>query len=264
LARGIRAIALAGIRSFLLSELGAQVARRRARTCPRARRSRGSSRRLRELVRDEPMRELAIAAFLYAALQVCLVSFIVVYLTGIAALLARRSGPRAHGGERRRSSSGASRGAASLISTSHRACCWDGSASPPAPVRSRPPASPRLADRAAILVTSAVFGATAIGWNGVMLSEVARLAPTNRVGAITGAFGFVTFGGVMARAADLRPDRRADRQLSVRIRDVRQPRRRFWCMVAGPSQKVSADGVAALLATAIRSCLTRRQEAATA
>ena len=51
---------------------------------------------------------------------------------------------------------------------------------------------------AAILVTSAVFGATAIGWNGVMLSEVARLAPANRVGAITGAFGSVTFGGVMA------------------------------------------------------------------
>ena len=50
---------------------------------------------------------------------------------------------------------------------------------------------------AAILATSAVFGATAIGWNGVMLSEVARLAPSNRVGAITGAFGFVTFGGVM-------------------------------------------------------------------
>ena len=49
----------------------------------------------------------------------------------------------------------------------------------------------------AILVTSAVFGATAIGWNGVMLSEVARLSPANRVGAITGASGFVTFGGVM-------------------------------------------------------------------
>jgi hypothetical protein len=51
---------------------------------------------------------------------------------------------------------------------------------------------------AAILATSAVFGATAIGWNGVMLSEVARLAPPNRVGAITGAYAFVTFGGVMA------------------------------------------------------------------
>ncbi len=30
-----------------------------------------------------------------------------------------------------------------------------------------------------------------------MLAEVARLAPANRVGAITGASGFVTFGGVM-------------------------------------------------------------------
>jgi hypothetical protein len=50
---------------------------------------------------------------------------------------------------------------------------------------------------AAILATSALFGATAIGWNGVQLAEVARNASADRVGAITGASGFVTFGGVM-------------------------------------------------------------------
>jgi MFS family permease len=36
---------------------------------------------LRELARNDAIRELAITAFIYAALQVCLVSFIVVYLT---------------------------------------------------------------------------------------------------------------------------------------------------------------------------------------
>jgi sugar phosphate permease len=43
----------------------------------------------------------------------------------------------------------------------------------------------------------ALFGGTAIGWNGVMLAEVARLAPIGRAGAITGATGFITFAGVV-------------------------------------------------------------------
>ena len=50
---------------------------------------------------------------------------------------------------------------------------------------------------AAILATSALFGATAIGWNGVQLAEVARNAPADRVGAIMGASGFIGFAGVM-------------------------------------------------------------------
>ena len=42
-----------------------------------------------------------------------------------------------------------------------------------------------------------LFGATAIGWNGVQLAEVARSSPAGQVGATTGAAGFLTFGGVM-------------------------------------------------------------------
>jgi hypothetical protein len=42
-----------------------------------------------------------------------------------------------------------------------------------------------------------VFGATAFGWNGVQLSEVARLAPPGSAGKVTGATGFVTFAGVV-------------------------------------------------------------------
>ena len=37
-----------------------------------------------------------------------------------------------------------------------------------------------------------LFGTTAIGWNGVQLSEVARHAPWGQEGSITGAAGFVT------------------------------------------------------------------------
>jgi len=43
-----------------------------------------------------------------------------------------------------------------------------------------------------------LFGATAIGWNGVQLSEVARLADPGMAGKVTGATSFVTFAGVVA------------------------------------------------------------------
>jgi MFS family permease len=50
---------------------------------------------------------------------------------------------------------------------------------------------------ATIIPLALVFGATAIGWNGVQLSEVARLAPAGAAGKVTGASGFVTFAGVV-------------------------------------------------------------------
>ncbi|MDH3239625.1 MAG: MFS transporter [Alphaproteobacteria bacterium] len=46
--------------------------------------------------------------------------------------------------------------------------------------------------------TAILFGATAIGWNGVMLAELARVAPPGQAGAATGGFVFVTFGGIVA------------------------------------------------------------------
>jgi hypothetical protein len=48
-----------------------------------------------------------------------------------------------------------------------------------------------------VLPIAALFGATAIGWNGVQLSELARRAPPGHAGSVTGAAGFVTFSGVV-------------------------------------------------------------------
>jgi MFS family permease len=48
-----------------------------------------------------------------------------------------------------------------------------------------------------LLGVCAAFGATAIGWNGVQLSQVARHAPAGEAGAVTGASGFLTFTGVV-------------------------------------------------------------------
>jgi len=49
----------------------------------------------------------------------------------------------------------------------------------------------------ALFVFASVFGATAVGWNGVYLAEVARLAPAGRVGEATGGCLFFTFLGVV-------------------------------------------------------------------
>jgi MFS family permease len=49
----------------------------------------------------------------------------------------------------------------------------------------------------AILAVSAALGATAIGWNGVYLSEIARLAPAGEAGRATGGCLFFTYVGVV-------------------------------------------------------------------
>ncbi len=52
---------------------------------------------------------------------------------------------------------------------------------------------------ALLLVVSACFGASAVGWNGVYLAEVARLAPPGKAGMATGGNLFFSyFGAVIA------------------------------------------------------------------
>jgi len=49
----------------------------------------------------------------------------------------------------------------------------------------------------AIYAIMSLFGFTAVGWNGVYLAEIARLAPPELIGSATGAALFVTFFGVV-------------------------------------------------------------------
>lgn len=51
---------------------------------------------------------------------------------------------------------------------------------------------------AAIFFVCAVFGASAIGWNGVYLAEVARRAPQGQIGTATGGTQFFTFLGALS------------------------------------------------------------------
>jgi len=51
---------------------------------------------------------------------------------------------------------------------------------------------------AALVSVSALYGASAVGWNGVYLAEVARSAPDGQVGAATGGTQFFTFSGALS------------------------------------------------------------------
>lgn len=50
---------------------------------------------------------------------------------------------------------------------------------------------------ALIVVVAIVFGASAVGWNGVFLAEIARLAPEGQISRATGGVLFFTFAGVV-------------------------------------------------------------------
>jgi hypothetical protein len=51
--------------------------------------------------------------------------------------------------------------------------------------------------RGLLFAYAIVFGATAVGWNGVWLAEIARLAPPGRTSEATGGCLFFTFLGVV-------------------------------------------------------------------
>ena len=152
---------------------------------------------LRTVIQHPALVELSIVGFVYAAMQMCLMSFLVVYLTealGYSLITAGLALTTANvGGIIGRIAWGAvadhwlpPRRLLGVIGIASAACAFAAvSFSAAWPL-------------AALLTVAACFGATAIGWNGVQLSEIARRAPLGQAGAITGASGFITFAGVVS------------------------------------------------------------------
>jgi len=152
---------------------------------------------LRVVVASRVLSELSAAGFVFAATQVCLTSFLVVYLTealhwslvhaGLALTVANAGGIAGRIGwgavadrivpPRRLLGSLGILSCLCAATTS----TFDAATAP-----------------ALVMATCALFGTTAIGWNGVQLAELARHAPKGAAGAITGASGFITFSGVVA------------------------------------------------------------------
>jgi len=141
-----------------------------------------------------PLRSMAALSFVYSGLQNCTSSFIVAYLVeelgygwiaaGIgltAANLAGVAGRIAWGVVSDRWLA-ALRTLQALGVLMAIACALAAALTPRSPAP-------------AVYATCALLGATAIGWNGVFLSEVARRAPPGQAGAATGGSLFVTFVG---------------------------------------------------------------------
>ena len=51
---------------------------------------------------------------------------------------------------------------------------------------------------AAVIAVGMLFGASAVGWNGVFLAQVARVAPAGMVSTATGGTQFFTFAGALS------------------------------------------------------------------
>ena len=150
-----------------------------------------------KLVMSHPrLRELALASFSYSGMQMCMGSFLVVFLTERAGLTV--------------SSAGAALAIAMVAGTVGR-ILWgviaDNWMSPRTVLgalgvimalsafttASMAPSWPY----AGTLVVCFVFGASAIGWNGVYLAEVVRIAPPGTAGSATGASLATTYAGVV-------------------------------------------------------------------
>ena len=151
---------------------------------------------LKIVIGTRALAELAVTGFFYAATQVCLSSFLVIYLTetlhfgivaaGLALTVANIGG------------------IVGRITWGGTADRWVpprillGSIGVVAALCAFATAAFGASWSAAIVyVVCAFFGATAIGWNGVQLAEIARQSPSGQAGTVTGASGFITFAGVV-------------------------------------------------------------------
>ena len=142
------------------------------------------------------LRELALSSFTFSGMQMCLGSYLVVALTERASFSVTAAGAALSiamvGGAVGRLLWGAlaDRLMAPRAMLGGLGVLMSGSAFLMALV-SAAWAAP------AVYLLALVFGASAVGWNGVYLAEVARIAAPGRAGAATGASLAMTYSGVV-------------------------------------------------------------------
>jgi MFS family permease len=150
---------------------------------------------LRLLFRHRRLWELSLAAFMFAGMQNCLASYLVIYLQerigfGLAAAGLALSTAMAAGIVGR-----IFWGVVADRWQSRPLLGWIGAGMSAAAVLTAAIAPQWPA--AAVLAVSLIFGATAVGWNGVFLAEVAHLVPARETGTATGAALAMTYAGVV-------------------------------------------------------------------
>ncbi|MFN7087378.1 MAG: MFS transporter [Burkholderiales bacterium] len=149
------------------------------------------------MVFDHPqLRRVSFTSFAYAGMQMCLASYLVVFLTGSAGLSMIDAGAAL---------------AAAMIAGIVGRVLWgvvadyaDNARSVLALLGVVMAACTLLLTLvtaawpfSAVLLLCVVYGATAIGWNGVYVAEVARVAPEGNVAIATGASLAFTYSGVV-------------------------------------------------------------------
>jgi predicted MFS family arabinose efflux permease len=150
----------------------------------------------RTVARNPALLWLASASFCFAAIQLCLLAFLVVLLVdelgfGLVTAGATLAAVQVVGAlgrilwgmlaDRVRNGLAVLLGLALLMAVASAA------------VIGLSPAWPRFL----VIAVFQVLGISAVGWNGVFLSEIARLSPPRAIGSTTGAAMFVTFMGVV-------------------------------------------------------------------
>jgi MFS family permease len=149
------------------------------------------------LVASEPsVRRLAVSSFFFSALQLCLTTYLVTYLTnqlgytlvqaGLMLSVATGAGIVGRiGWGALADRTGRPGGVLGFVGCAMAAAAVTMALS-----------SPEWST-ALMIVLCAVFGGTAIGWNGVFLAQVAREAPVGKTVEATGGALFFTFFGVL-------------------------------------------------------------------
>lgn len=154
------------------------------------------ARQLTDVLAVPAIRDIGLCSFFFGAMQLCLTTFLVLYLTGTQGLSLALAG-----------SVLAIAQVAGIIGRLGWGWLADVFVEPRAMLGLLGLAmggcgllfglAPTNWDVLALGLVAVAFGATAIGWNGVFLAEVARRAPPGRASAATGASLFMTYAGVV-------------------------------------------------------------------
>jgi MFS family permease len=158
--------------------------------------ARGPFRALALVATDAAVRRLAICSFFFSALQLCLTTYLVIYLTNQLGYTLVQAGLMLSVAT-----------AAGIVGRIAWGAIADRSGRPAtvlgfvgcamaAAAGTMALSSPDW-PRTLMIVLCAVFGGTAIGWNGVYLAEVAREAPQGKTVEATGGALFFAFFGVL-------------------------------------------------------------------
>jgi len=154
------------------------------------------SQAIRMTMRQPELRQIVIASFFFSTMQLCLVSFIVTYLMADVGMSLIQAGIVLSAAQASGIIGRVIWGALADRFVKPRLMLGILGIAMTAGALAAAAFSPQW-PYSAVLTVCALFGAAAIGWNGVYLAEVARVATPEHAGAATGGSLFFTFLGIL-------------------------------------------------------------------